>query len=147
MIGSATPRAVLTGGTGPYENRGFTVDSNTREESLEKLRNIEDIRPLSSAQRELAERSRTLPSDAIKIDPALVAKWEHILIDCGLDSDRLCLTSEQQDQIVPEGTAPPLKSCSAAAQQARRQGIKWHSCRAIPVHIHERRVPNGHTRV
>ena len=47
---------VLTGGTGPYDNKGFTVDSNTREEYLEKLRNIEDIRPLSSAQRELAER-------------------------------------------------------------------------------------------
>ena len=47
---------VLTGGTGPYDNKGFTVDSNTGEEYLEKLRNIEDIRPLSSAQRELAER-------------------------------------------------------------------------------------------
>jgi hypothetical protein len=47
---------VLTGGTGPYDNKGFTVDSNTREEYLEKLRNIDDIRPLSSAQRELAER-------------------------------------------------------------------------------------------
>jgi hypothetical protein len=47
---------VLTGGTGPYDNKGFTVDSNTREEYLEKLRNIEDIRPLSPAQRELAER-------------------------------------------------------------------------------------------
>jgi capsule polysaccharide export protein KpsC/LpsZ len=47
---------VLTGGTGPYDKKGFTVDSNTREEYLEKVRKIEDIRPLSSAQRELAER-------------------------------------------------------------------------------------------
>jgi hypothetical protein len=47
---------VLAGGTGPYSNKGFTVDSNTREEYLEKVRNIEDIQPLSSAQRELAER-------------------------------------------------------------------------------------------
>ena len=47
---------VVTGGTGPYHGKGFTVDSNTREEYLEKVRNIEDIRPLSSAQRELAER-------------------------------------------------------------------------------------------
>lgn len=39
----------------------------------------------------------TVLSDAIKIDPALVAKWEHILIDCGSDSDRMCLTSDQQD--------------------------------------------------
>jgi len=47
---------VLTGGTGPYHSKGFTVDSNTREEYLEKVRNIEEIQPLSPAQRELAER-------------------------------------------------------------------------------------------
>jgi hypothetical protein len=47
---------VLTGGTSLYHNKGFTVDSNTREEYLDKVRNIEDIRPLSSAQRKLAER-------------------------------------------------------------------------------------------
>jgi hypothetical protein len=48
--------SVLTGGTGPYHGKGFTVDSNTREEYLEKVRNIEEIRALSPAQRELAER-------------------------------------------------------------------------------------------
>ena len=47
---------VLTGGTGPYDSQGFTVDSDTREEYLNKLRNIQVIPPLSSAQRELAER-------------------------------------------------------------------------------------------
>jgi hypothetical protein len=47
---------VLTGGTGPYHSKGFTVDSNTREEYLEKVRKIEEIQPLSPAQRELAER-------------------------------------------------------------------------------------------
>src|SRR5277367_4790228 len=47
---------VLTAGTGPYDNKGFTFDSNTREEYLEKVRKIEEIRPLSSTQRELAER-------------------------------------------------------------------------------------------
>jgi hypothetical protein len=47
---------VVTGGTGPYDGKGFTVDSNTREEYLEKVRNIEEIQPLSPAQRELAER-------------------------------------------------------------------------------------------
>ena len=47
---------VLTGGTGPYHSKGFTVDSNTREEYLEKVRHIEEIRALSPAQRELAER-------------------------------------------------------------------------------------------
>lgn len=48
--------AVLTGGSSLYDNKGFTVDSNTREEYVQKLLNIERIHPLSSAQRELAER-------------------------------------------------------------------------------------------
>jgi Capsule polysaccharide biosynthesis protein len=47
---------VLTGGRGPYDSLGFTVDSNTREEYLEKVRNIQIIPRLSSAQQELAER-------------------------------------------------------------------------------------------
>jgi hypothetical protein len=47
---------VLTGGTGPYDRKGFTVDSNTREEYLEKVRNIHLIPRLSPAQQELAER-------------------------------------------------------------------------------------------
>jgi hypothetical protein len=47
---------VLTGGRGFYDSRGFTVDSNTREEYIEKLRNIQAIPRLSAAQQELAER-------------------------------------------------------------------------------------------
>ena len=47
---------VLTAGSGPYDDRGFTVDSNSREEYCEKLRNIQAIPRLSSSQRELAER-------------------------------------------------------------------------------------------
>jgi hypothetical protein len=47
---------VLTAGRGPYDSLGFTVDSNTREEYLEKVRNIQDIPRLTPAERELAER-------------------------------------------------------------------------------------------
>jgi hypothetical protein len=47
---------VLTAGNGPYDDRGFTVDSNSREEYCEKVRNIQAIPRLSSSQRELAER-------------------------------------------------------------------------------------------
>ena len=47
---------VLTAGSGPYDSRGFTIDSNSREEYCEKLRNIQTIPRLSAAQRELAER-------------------------------------------------------------------------------------------
>ena len=47
---------VLTAGTGRYDRRGFTIDSNSREEYLARLAHIEDIPRLSTAQRELAER-------------------------------------------------------------------------------------------
>ena len=47
---------VLTGGTGFYDNKGFTIDSDTPEEYLRKIRNIASIPRLSLAQQELAER-------------------------------------------------------------------------------------------
>jgi len=47
---------VLTAGTGRYDRRGFTIDSDSREEYLEKVAAIQDIPRLSPAQRELAER-------------------------------------------------------------------------------------------
>ncbi|WP_337286873.1 hypothetical protein [Candidatus Methylomirabilis sp.] len=47
---------VLTAGTGRYDHKGFTVDSETREEYLERIAHIQDIPPLSPTQRELAER-------------------------------------------------------------------------------------------
>lgn len=47
---------VLTGGTGRYEKRGFTIDSDSREQYLERLAHIQDIPPLSDSERELAER-------------------------------------------------------------------------------------------
>lgn len=47
---------VVTGGSGLYDRKGFTVDSSSREEYLAKLANIQAIPRLSSSQRELAER-------------------------------------------------------------------------------------------
>lgn len=47
---------VLTAGTGRYDHRGFTIDSASREEYLERLRTIHTIPRLSPAQQELAER-------------------------------------------------------------------------------------------
>ena len=48
--------AVLTAGTGRYDQRGFTVDSETRQEYLARLACIQNIPAPSAAQRELAER-------------------------------------------------------------------------------------------
>ena len=47
---------VLTAGTGRYDHKGFTIDSETREEYLERLARIQDLPPLTPSQRELAER-------------------------------------------------------------------------------------------
>ena len=47
---------VLTAGTGRYDHKEFTIDSESREEYLERLTSIQDIPPLTTRQRELAER-------------------------------------------------------------------------------------------
>lgn len=47
---------VLTAGTGRYEHKGFTMDSESREQYLERLAHIQEIPPLTVAERELAER-------------------------------------------------------------------------------------------
>jgi len=47
---------VLTAGTGRYSHRGFTVDSETREEYLGRLARIQDEPPLTPEQVVLAKR-------------------------------------------------------------------------------------------
>jgi hypothetical protein len=47
---------VLTGGTGRYDRKGFTLDSVTSEQYLERIARLQDIARLSPAQVELAER-------------------------------------------------------------------------------------------
>jgi len=47
---------VLTAGTGRYDRKGFTIDSDTCEQYLERVAHIQEISRLSLAQRELAER-------------------------------------------------------------------------------------------
>lgn len=68
---------VLTAGTGRYDHRGFTIDSATRDEYLDRLANIQSIPPMSEAERELAERfaygafvMRPLPLTTMTIDHA-----------------------------------------------------------------------------
>jgi hypothetical protein len=47
---------VLTGGTGRYDRRGFTIDSETREEYLGKIARLHEIPRLSPEKVELANR-------------------------------------------------------------------------------------------
>ena len=47
---------VLTAGTGRYDHRGFTTDSATREEYLERIARLHTLPPIGAAERTLAER-------------------------------------------------------------------------------------------
>jgi hypothetical protein len=47
---------VLTAGTGRYDRLGFTVDSESKAQYLDRLAHIQELPPLSPVQRELAER-------------------------------------------------------------------------------------------
>ena len=47
---------VFTAGTGRYSGRGFTIDSDSREEYLDKLRRIQDFLRLSPQRIELAKK-------------------------------------------------------------------------------------------
>jgi hypothetical protein len=47
---------VITGGTGRYDHRGFTIDSDTPEQYLERIADIGKIPPLTPGQQELAQR-------------------------------------------------------------------------------------------
>jgi hypothetical protein len=47
---------VITGGTGRYDRRGFTIDSSTRDEYLSRLASLDTYQRLSPEQIEMAER-------------------------------------------------------------------------------------------
>ena len=47
---------VLTAGTGRYDHKGFTIDSASREQYVERLASIHALPRLTPSQRELAER-------------------------------------------------------------------------------------------
>lgn len=107
---------VLTAGTGRYDRRGFTVDSGSPAELLDRVRAIDDLPPLTAPQRELAQRFaygmfvlRPVPlmpalgrslsgeissiDDAIRRDPCLRAFREWLRTPAGEDflvSDSAC---------------------------------------------------------
>jgi hypothetical protein len=81
---------VLTAGTGRYAGRGFTIDSSTREEYLERLRSLEKQPRLSPTQIELAERYAVgvfllrpldLKSVSLEFERDAVASWK-VAVHC-----------------------------------------------------------------
>ncbi len=47
---------VITAGTGRFDQRGFTIDSNSREECLSLISRLHEIEPMTTEQTELARR-------------------------------------------------------------------------------------------
>ena len=56
MESAALGIPVITAGTGRYDHKGFTLDSDSQEDYLDLLRRLETISPLSAAERTLAEK-------------------------------------------------------------------------------------------
>jgi hypothetical protein len=81
---------VVTAGTGRYDRRGFTLDSKTREEYLEKLATLETFPRLSAEQTQLAERFAYgvflarpigLSSVSLEFERDEVATWK-VAVNC-----------------------------------------------------------------
>jgi hypothetical protein len=81
---------VVTAGTGRYDRRGFTLDSTTRDEYLQKLATLETYPRLSAKQVELAERFAygvfscrplSLSSVSLEFERDAVATWK-VAVHC-----------------------------------------------------------------
>lgn len=79
---------VLTAGTGRYSNKGFTVDSNTSEEYLEKIKNIHLIDALTKEQIEIANKHAYL---FFKQRPA---KYHEFIKDSFHDTDNIIIARD-----------------------------------------------------
>lgn len=87
---------VITAGTGRYEGKGFTIDPASREEYLDRIAHIQDVAPLSPAERELAERFaygifllRPFPVRAISLEFS-----DHSGAEAGFTKARINITAK-----------------------------------------------------
>jgi hypothetical protein len=132
---------VLTGGTGRYDRKGFTVDSETREVYLGKIARLHEIPRLSPEQVELAYRYafglfrlRALPLSTVTLEydrkygveaffngvhirNRTLAEWSHAL-DLNAFSD-WATWSEAEDFLLPPVRALGVQAIS----KSRRSGV------------------------
>ena len=87
---------VITAGTGRYEGKGFTIDPASREQYLDRIARIQEIAPLSAAERELAERFaygifllRPFPVRAISLEFS-----DHSGAEAGFTKARINITAK-----------------------------------------------------
>ena len=110
---------VLTAGTGRYDHKGFTTDSQTREEYLGRLAHIQDIPPLPDAERELAERFaygafilRPLPLTTVSIEHERDIEA----------TTRIRLNAKSSLDLA---SAPDLKAFAEWAGDGRKEDFLW----------------------
>lgn len=99
---------VITAGTGRYSGLGFTIDSPNREEYISKLRQLDQIQPLTLSEIELARRYAYA---VLKLRPMEFQTFQAIEkplenLGRGLEQDFLIRAKSLQDLI----DAPDLKA-------------------------------------
>ena len=112
---------VLTAGTGRYDHRGFTTDSATREEYLDRLARLPGLPAMSAAERTLAERYayaafllRPLPLSSVVISH-----------DRDLEATtRVRVAARTSDEL---RTAPDLRAFAAWAADRAHEDFLWRT--------------------
>lgn len=118
---------VLTAGTGRYDHRGFTTDSETRAEYLQRLATIESLGPLPPAERALARR---FAYGAFLMRPLLLTT---LSIDHQRDVEattRIRLNARSADDL---RQAADLQAFAAWAADGEQEDFLWTASPAVPL--------------
>ncbi len=110
---------VLTAGTGRYDHRGFTVDSDSREQYLQRLMTLERVPAMTDAERDLAER---FAYGAFVARPWPLTTWT---IDHGRDrgaSMTVRMNARSADEL---RAASDLRALALWAADGRREDFVW----------------------
>jgi hypothetical protein len=110
---------VLTAGTGRYDHRGFTTDSETREEYLERVSHIHTLPPLTAAERELAQR---LAYGAFVVRPLPLST---LSIEHERDIEattRVCMNARSREDLV---SAVDLRALAEWAADRTQEDFLW----------------------
>lgn len=103
---------VLTAGTGRYDRKKFTIDSDSPDQYLERIRHIQSIPRLSAAQQELAERFAygifllrplrlTAASFEFKNEATIGVDWTRSKVQTNIES-RINITDRQDWRTAPD---------------------------------------------
>lgn len=116
---------VLTAGSGRYDRRGFTIDSDTRDEYLARIATLDQLPPPTAAERERAQRFaygafvlRPLPLTSLAIEHAK---------DVEATTRIRWLASRSHDL----RDAPDLNAFGAWAADGRQEDFVWDAAEDV----------------